>query len=192
MIELNEDFWSKRYQEGTTGWDLGQVSPPIKEYFDNFQNKDVRILIPGCGHAYEAEYLFRIGFNNVSIIDLVEEPLQVFSKRIPDFPSNQIIHGDFFELTGSYDFIVEQTMFCAINPELREEYAKKIYELLSTNGKLVGLLFDKHFEGGPPFGGSRVEYMELFSKYFSNVKITPCKNSIAPRLGSELFIEISK
>lgn len=192
MIDLNEDFWSKRYQEGTTGWDLGQVSPPIKEYFDHCEKKDTRILIPGCGHAYEAEYLFHSGFKNVSIIDLSAEPLKAFSSRTREFPANQIIHGDYFELEGSYDFIIEQTMFCAINPELREAYVKKSYELLSEDGKLVGLLFDKQFEGGPPFGGCKDDYMKLFGQYFKNVKMTPCQNSISPRLGSELFIEISK
>ncbi|MFN5665593.1 MAG: hypothetical protein ACK461_10475, partial [Bacteroidota bacterium] len=37
-----------------------------------------RILIPGAGNAYEAGYLFQIGFQNVYICDWSPEPLQQF------------------------------------------------------------------------------------------------------------------
>ena len=58
---LSEEFWSQRYQEGKTGWDLGAASPPLVEYFDQLENKDLSILIPGCGNAHEAEYLHKNG-----------------------------------------------------------------------------------------------------------------------------------
>jgi hypothetical protein len=44
-----------------TGWDLGQVSPPLKAYIDQLTDKNLRILIPGCGNSYEAEYLLEKG-----------------------------------------------------------------------------------------------------------------------------------
>ncbi|MFN3939736.1 MAG: SAM-dependent methyltransferase, partial [Chitinophagales bacterium] len=48
---LDAHFWNQRYVNQATGWDLGQVSPPLQIFFEQMQNKDVRILIPGCGNA---------------------------------------------------------------------------------------------------------------------------------------------
>ncbi len=48
------NFWDNQYQQGNTGWDLKQVSPPLKAYFDQLVDKKLSILIAGCGNAYEA------------------------------------------------------------------------------------------------------------------------------------------
>ena len=67
---LGGTYWSNRYDTDDTGWDLGQVSPPIKAYLDQLENKNLRILIPGCGNTYEAEYLLQSGFTNITVIDI--------------------------------------------------------------------------------------------------------------------------
>ena len=89
---------------------------------------------------------------------------------------------------GKYDLIVEQTFFCAIDPSLRTVYAEKMAKLLNPKGKLVGLLFDCNFDGGPPFGGSKTEYITYFEPYFKFNFLEKCYNSISPRAGNELFI----
>ena len=188
MEHLSAEFWSERYRTNETGWDVGEISSPIKAYVDQLENKELKILIPGCGKGHEAEYLHRLGFSNVHILDLSEEPLSVFKNRVRDFPQEQIHLGDFFDHVGLYDLILEQTMFCAIDPSLRENYAQKVAELLYPEGKLVGVLFDIPFESGPPYGGDKAEYLSYFDKHFSKIELEPCYNSIAPRAGRELFI----
>jgi SAM-dependent methyltransferase len=190
--KLNESYWTQRYLDHEIGWDVGAPSNPIKDYVDQLTNKKIKILIPGCGNAYEAQYLFENGFENVSVIDLSPIPLNNLISRAPNFPIINLIKGDFFELQDQFDLIIEQTMFCAIEPRFRMEYAKKSSELLSENGKLVGVLFNREFEGGPPFGGNREEYLNYFSKYFQQVEITECYNSIKPRMGSEVFLKCIK
>ncbi len=69
MIQLNASYWDNRYVEQTHRWDLGHVSPPLKEYMNSLNNKTLKILIPGAGNAYEAEYLHQLGFTNVYVID---------------------------------------------------------------------------------------------------------------------------
>ena len=54
QLNLGQSYWNKQYESNTTGWDLGEVSPPIKAYIDQIENKNCRILIPGCGNTYEA------------------------------------------------------------------------------------------------------------------------------------------
>ena len=191
MGKLSSEFWSDRYQSRQTGWDLGQVSPPLKAYFDQLEDKNLRILIPGCGNGYEAEYLWNAGFKNVHVVDLAKEPLQNLKERCPGIPDSSLHQGDFFDHNNSYDLIIEQTMFCAIDPSLREKYAQKVKELLVDGGKLVGVMFNREFEGGPPFGGSKEEYLNTFND-FSDLNMEECYNSIEPRQGSELFVRIGK
>lgn len=192
MSELNEEFWTSRYLEGKTGWDLGTVSPPIKAYFDQVEDKNVKVLIPGCGNAYEAEYLHKEGFKNIHVVDLSKEPLDNLLRRVPTFRRDHVHQINFFELQGVFDIIVEQTMFCAIDPILRREYAHKAADLLRPGGKLIGVMFSCEFDGGPPYGGSKEEYLTYFEPYFSGVEMTPCYNSIAPRMGNELFVKLTK
>jgi hypothetical protein len=191
--ELNEQYWTGKYIEQSTGWDLGALSPPIKDYADQLTNKELSILIPGAGNAYEAEYLFKQGFKKLVVLDVSLEPLKNFQKRIPEFQSEQLIHQNFFDHQGQYDLIIEQTFFCALSPSLRERYAEKMYHLLGRGGKLAGVLFDFPLtEEGPPFGGSREAYVDTFSKYFRVKTLDRCFNSVKPRLGRELFIIFEK
>jgi len=185
--KLEASYWQSRYENNQAGWDLGTASQPIVEYVNQLTDKNLSILIPGCGNAYEAEYLFKKGFKNVKVIDLASAPLENLKKRVPDFPESQLIQGDFFELNQQFDLIIEQTLFCAIDPVLRAEYVKKASEILKPNGKFVGLLFNREFESGPPFGGNKDEYLRYFSTCFQNIEMEICHNSVAPRSGTELF-----
>ena len=185
-------YWSQRYNENNTGWDLGAPSPPLQNYVDKLTDKNLSILIPGAGNSYEAEYLFNNGFANVHVLDIAKEPLQSFAKRNPNFPVEQLHENDFFEFEGQFDLILEQTFFCSFPPlpETRKAYAKKMYELLKPNGKLVGLWFNFPLTGdmeNRPFGGDKEEYLSYFSPYFEIQSFEACYNSIPPRQGSELF-----
>ena len=73
---LDKEFWNNKYINDQTGWDLGEVSPPIKSYIDQLANKGQRVLIPGAGNAYELEYLLRKGFTNVTIVDIAPKLIE--------------------------------------------------------------------------------------------------------------------
>ena len=189
---LSDDYWNQRYLDGETGWDLGVISPPIQAYIDQLSDKNLRILIPGAGSGYEAEYLYEKGFTDVHVLDFAPEAISTFLKRNPNFPTEHTHVADFFEHSDQYDLILEQTLFCAIDPILRQNYAQHAAALLRPGGKLVGLLFNRTFEGGPPFGGDKAEYLPYFQAHFSEVNMEPCHNSSAPRAGTELFIRLKK
>lgn len=192
---LDDKYWSERYQNAQTGWDMGTVSPALKAYFDQLQHKNISVLIPGCGNAHEAEYLLAIGFTDVTLIDISEVLVGDLRKNLEkDIEKGhcRVIHQDFFDHSGSYDLVIEQTFFCAIDPSFREQYAKKMFALLTPKSKLVGLLFDCLFVGGPPFGGTKEEYKTYFEPYFRFKFFEKCTKSIAPRAGNELFINLER
>ncbi|MAO09120.1 MAG: SAM-dependent methyltransferase [Alteromonas sp.] len=192
-MEFDETYWDNRYKNGTTGWDIGHISTPLKTYFDQLEDRSLQILIPGGGNSYEAQYLFEKGFQNVFVLDLSETALSNIQKRMPSFPKEQLIHQNFFDFEGSFDLIIEQTFFCALHPSLRKAYAEKMHQLLQPNGKLVGLLFDFPLtEEGPPFGGSLQEYDSYFSPLFKIDLLERAYNSIPPRAGKELFLKLLK
>ena len=188
---LSANYWNERYQTNQTGWDLGGVSPAIQQYIDEGNiPKDSVVLIPGAGRAYEAKYMLDNGYTNIHVIDFAPELIAQLRVELPT-TALQLHCVDFFEHEGQYDFIIEQTFFCAIDPIKRNDYAQKMKSLLTPTGKLVGLLFNRAFEGGPPFGGSANEYNALFQKWFNHVQISPCMNSHPARQGSEVWITVT-
>lgn len=192
-MNLSADFWNNKYKNNKIGWDLGEVSLPLKAYFNQLENKELKILIPGGGNSYEAEYLFQKGFKNVFVVDLSEIALKNIKKRVPSFPESNLIHANFFDLEETFDLVIEQTFFCAINPTLRPKYATKMHSILKPKGKLVGLMFDaKLNEDHPPFGGNKEEYTAYFQPYFKNIIMELCYNSYSNRQDMELFVKMTK
>ena len=192
-MKLNSKYWEERYQKGEDKWNVGEISSPIKEYIDQITNKKIKILIPGAGNGYEFEYLIKNGFENSFVVDYATTPLENIKKRIPNLNENQLINSDFFELEGNFDLIIEQTFFCALNPELREDYVRKMKSILNPKGKIAGLLFQFPLTvEGPPFGGSKEEYITLFQNDFNIITMEMAYNSIASRKNKELFVIFEK
>jgi SAM-dependent methyltransferase len=192
-MHLDESFWTNRYNEKSTGWDIGSPSLPLKQYLDQIYQKHLKILIPGAGNAYEAAFAFHSGFDQVHILDYSPVPLQQFIKGHPEFPTSQIFQENFFDHNGKYDLILEQTFFCALDPVLRPDYVQKMYDLLNPSGKITGVLFSRQFQHqGPPFGGTLSEYLGFFESKFEVLIMEDCYNSIRARAGSELFFQLRK
>lgn len=197
MKNVNQaEFWQQRYETGSIQWDMGQVSPPLKAYIDQLPTtaKDQAILVAGAGNAYEVGYLHEQGFTNVTLVDFAAAPIAAFAERYPDFPAAHLICADFFNLSPEqyqFDWILEQTFFCAINPSRRDHYVEHMAALLKPHGKLVGLLFNVDFgRDEPPFGGTIEEYQQRFETYFDIEIMETSYNSHPARQGSELFIKM--
>ena len=132
MENVNQaQFWQQRYEQDSIGWDMGQVSPPLQAYIDQLPEsaKSQAVLVPGAGNAYEVGYLHEQGFTNVTLVDFAPAPIEAFAERYPDFPAEHLICADFFELSPAqyqFDWVLEQTFFCAINPARRDEYVAHI------------------------------------------------------------------
>lgn len=188
-----QNYWEERYKAGDTPWTLNVPSPPIIAYIDQLKDKSAKILIPGAGIGYEAQYLLECGFTNITIIDISDTAIKTIRDALGQHTQITYVCADFFEFQGQFDIIIEQTFFCAIDRIERQNYVKKMASLIGDGGKLVGVLFASEFERtGPPHGGSYEEYLALFASHFDINTLELCYNSIAPRLGNELFFILKK
>lgn len=193
MSVLDAGYWRSRYLSKDTGWDAGEVTTPLRAFFDTLTDKNLRILIPGAGNGYEGEHLAQLGFKHVTVLDFVPGVLEALRQRMPAPERLKLVCEDFFAHSGSYDLVIEQTFFCALDPSQREQYVQKMYELISPGGELAGLLFTSvpNLEG-PPFAASQATYEKLFAAKFEILNLEPCYNSIKPRAGRELFFRLRK
>lgn len=192
LAELDGDYWNARWEKGETGWDIGYASPAITEYVNHLPEKDIAILIPGCGNAYEAQHLVANGYTNITLLDIAPEAVARLHSKF-NTRNVRVLCADFFSHEGQYNLVIEQTFFCALPVNRRGEYVQKMAALLKPGGKIAGLLFASEFEkAGPPFGGTAKEYREIFNPYFDIEYMEICNNSIPPRQGNELFITCSK
>jgi len=185
----HSEYWNEKYLlPGNPGWDVGYAVPALTNYFDQLNDKNISILVPGGGFGYETFYLFSNGFKNVFYLDFSIKAIDEFISKYPKFPHQNIIHDDFFKHIGKYHLIVEHTFFCSLPKNMRLAYASKCHHLLHENGKVTGLFFDFDFKSDlPPFGGNTDEYINLFRNCFNFMTLEKCNNSIKPRAGRELF-----
>ncbi len=191
MIDSGKvEYWNDRYRQGITPWNIGQANPVWLGYIRSFP-KETRILFPGAGHAHEAIVLYREGYTNSWICDWSEEAIRLVKQREPDFPEEQLLWKDFFELEGPCDLIIEQTFFSALPPAWRGRYVRQMHRLFRPAGTLAALLFASPMNSDrPPYGGSEAIYKSLFRPYFDFLQFKISDQSIPPRLGNEFFLEM--
>ena len=188
-MKFGKDFWEQQYLKKQTAWDIGYPSTPIVEYIDQLVDKSIKILVPGAGNAWEVEYLWKKGFKNTFLLDFSKSAIDQFKKRVSDFPVHHIIYDDFFKHKDKYQLIIEQTFLSSLYPDLRVDYVKKMKDLLSEEGKLVGVVFNHEFKfQGPPFGATLESYNHLFKTQLELLVFETSYNSIKPRKDREHFL----
>lgn len=192
-MKHGKNYWENRYEDLSTGWDLGHPSLPLTTIIDTLLDKDIKILIPGAGNSYEAIYLIESGFTNVTVLDIASQPLESIKKQFELNNHIKTVQNDFFQHTGKYDLILEQTFFCALEPRFRESYIEKCHDLLNENGHVKGVLFDFNSQRTePPYTGNKEEYIKLFENKFDIIEMNRCQTSEDSRKGKELLINMKK
>ena len=97
-----------------------------------------------------------------------DTPASMGQHSDPNFPV-EIIHADFFALGSEwdnrFDYILDYTSFCAVNPVRRNEYADLVARLLRPGGRYIILAFPIGSRpGGPPYTVQPDAIIELYSK----------------------------
>jgi SAM-dependent methyltransferase len=188
------DKWEADYQRRSDGWDLGGPTPVFKRLAAYGRFEPGRMVVPGAGRGHDAREFARHGFH-VTAIDFASHAVEEM-KRLND-PSApvEILQHDLFtlphELDGSFDYLLEYTCFCAIDPKRRTEYADLVARLLKPGGTYIDMVFPLDGRaGGPPFRVSEGEVMSLFTERgFQLISREKPEDSVKPRKhAEELFI----
>jgi hypothetical protein len=97
-------------------------------------------------------------------------------------------------LDYSFDYLLEYTCFCAIDPKRRTEYADLVDRLLKPGGTYIDLAFPLDGRGGgPPFAVSETEVVDLFGQRgFKLQDSEKPTDSISPRREAEKLLIFQK
>jgi SAM-dependent methyltransferase len=149
-------FWNDRYASGVTPWDLGHVSEPVRVLVERYFPRQGRVLVPGCGRGYEVIYLAKLGFQ-VTAVDFADEAVRFLGELAQQSQVQpEILAQDIFLLptlyNSSFDVLLEQTCFCAIDPSLRNDYEQLAHRVLRPGGRLLGVFMEfEEPREGPPY-----------------------------------------
>jgi methyl halide transferase len=165
--------WQRRYEENDTPWDKGVAAPALIKFLREKQISG-RVLVPGCGRGHEVRALGTQSQATVIGLDLSSSAIAQARELSADSMAEQrvdFVEGDFFHLPAhfhtSFDWLVEHTCFCAIEPHQRLDYVLAASGALRTDGKIFGIFYiNPDTESGPPFAVSKDELSELFDPHF--------------------------
>ena len=191
-----EAFWTNIYNtEKDLPWSLHEVSPVIKDMVPRLKLTRSRILVLGAGEGHDAAYFAKEG-HFVTAVDFSDEAIKRGKALYGDIANIKWIEADVLKLGpehfGQYDYVVEHTCYCAIDPADRAKLVKQWRNLLTERGHLIGVFFAMHKRNGPPFGGSEWEIRNRLKSNFHMIFWGRWKASTPGRQGKELFIFAQK
>ncbi|VAW40840.1 hypothetical protein MNBD_CHLOROFLEXI01-1984 [hydrothermal vent metagenome] len=148
-------FWQENYSNGRIPWDLGQATPTFARLAASGNYPPGQMIVLGAGHGYDARLFAQYGFT-VTAVDFAPEAVAAMRQLDDPTAPVTILQTDIFELgeemNGRFDYLLEYTCYCAIDPARREEYAALAARLLKPNGLYIALAFPiGKRPGGPPF-----------------------------------------
>ena len=132
------DFWDDKYINNEHKWDISGPTPGFVHWSQTLKSTR-KIIIPGCGNGYDAVHLANQG-HDVLAVDFSSKAIDnLKSKKIDNLNA---VSADYFtlplEFNNKFDYFLEYTFLCAINPDRRMEYIKKSFDLLNSKGEYIG------------------------------------------------------
>jgi SAM-dependent methyltransferase len=198
MNDVNSpSFWEESYRQGQTGWDLGMPTPVFQRLSESGEFLPGKMLVLCAGRGYDARLFARLGFN-VTAVDFAEEAVNEMQAHDDPHGTMEVMQADIFDLPvfmeEEFDYILEYTCFCAIDPQRRVDYIQSVTSLLKPGGIYIALAFPIGGRtGGPPFVVSPDELIEpLGERGFELLLREVPHDSVPGREGIEELIILKK
>jgi methyl halide transferase len=181
--------WQAQYATGNLPWDEGGAHPALMDFVKERGIFEGRILIPGCGRGHEVRAI-STAENRVTGLDIAPGAIAL-AREFPRSGAEEYVVANLFdlpaELRGVFDWGVEHTCFCAIDPAMRPDYVAGIASALKPGGMLLAIFYlnpDKEHQ--PPYGVKIEELGRLFLADFDLIGEWRPARSFEDRLGREL------
>lgn len=192
------EFWDHRFREGVTPWDAGRAPAALQDFARRHEQAFgqapgsskgsalPRVLIPGCGSAWDAAYLDRRGWR-VTALDFSPDAVTTARSTLGDAWHGELRCADFFdfETEAPFDVIYERAFLCALPRSLWPSYAPRMARLLPAGGLLAGFFFIADQLKGPPFGILDNQLEELLAPFFVRREDQPVDDSLPVFAGRE-------
>jgi SAM-dependent methyltransferase len=177
-------FWERRFRENFMPWDAGRT-PAALERFLEAEPKGQRVLIPGCGSAYEVRAFAEAG-HEVLAVDFAQAAVER-AKEILGPLSDRVRLADLFEsdFGKPFDLVYDRAFLCALPRREWPRYAPRVSQLLRPGGRLAGFFFFDDALRGPPFGFKAGELEALLGGHFDRLADTAVEDSIPIFVGKE-------
>ena len=181
--------WENRYIMNDIPWNQGEAAPELVEILKKGIIKN-QIIVPGCGFGHDCAMIAQNQSCQVLGLDLSITAIRQAVNRYGSLNNLKFVQGDIFRVSSEFemqfDWLVEHTCFCALNPVDRKSYLDFATFILKPKAKLFGILF-KDVEGntGPPYPISKKDFENLFSKNFNLLSIWDAKKSFKGRENNE-------
>jgi SAM-dependent methyltransferase len=181
-------FWETRYVNRVMPWDAGKVPRALLDFVPTLK-EGTRVLVPGCGSAYEAYSMAEHGLD-VLAIDFSPAAVAEARKHLGCFP-NIVRLADFFEFDFGtpFDVVYERAFLCALPPRMWDRYGERMAQIVKPGGLLAGFFFIADAPRGPPFGISKDRLNELLALDFERVADRDVYDSLAVFEGKERWQE---
>lgn len=179
------EFWDLRYEAHFAPWDAGKVPAQLRA-FVAARPDPRKILVPGCGSAWDVRFLAESGWN---VLGIDFSPEALAAARAVLGPHAHRVHlADFFAPMKEAPFAVvyERAFLCALPRRLWGDWGRRLAQLVQPGGLLAGYFYFDEGERGPPFPlHSQEELAALLEPSFERIEDAPVADSIPVFAGRE-------
>lgn len=192
MLNLADDshYWETRYQTTDMPWEKGGPSPGLVDFLQaNPKLERGTVCVPGCGTGHDVCAWAAAGFQ-VTGLDIAPSAIRLARARVQTAGQTaKIAQTNFLKdpPLDRFDWVFEHTLFCAIQPAQRQAYVAAVLRWLKPTGTYLAVNYLIPDHDGPPFGTTRQELWDRFSKDFDLVKEW-VPRSYPNRTGLELML----
>lgn len=164
------EYWEARYQTGDMPWEKGAPSPGLVDFLA--AHPDLArgtVCVPGCGTGHDARTWAAAGFDTFGY-DVAPSAIRLSRERTTAAGLEaqfQLLDFLTAEPPVLFDWIFEHTLFCAIQPDQRQDYVEAVLRWLKPAGQYLAVNYLIPDRDGPPFGTTREELGERFSPHFA-------------------------
>ncbi len=181
----DREFWDLRYGADFAPWDSGRVPERLREFVRSWKGPR-RVLVPGCGSAWDVRHFAENGWEVLGL-DFSPEALKAAAPVLGPH-AGCVREGDFFAPVAEAPFpvVYERAFLCALPPRLWSAWAARVAELVVPGGVLAGFFFFDEGERGPPFPLSDQSGLDaLLDPSFARIEDRDVHDSIEVFAGRE-------